>query len=237
MKVRLAPVADLRPKSIDRIDILRPQHQIEAAGRFVQNFNSLKTTGQIGGKTAVQIGGKTSEQLGGKTSGQRGWKTTGQIGGKTTGQIRGKTTDQIGGKTAGQIVLKPVVDEKQAATTSTTAAPSIEVDGIQIYMFRGDEGIGGYKPPKVQKYQQNQILPAANSQKKIQWSKAELKPQKPKTLRTTSRPTVSPYRQSPPVTPRDIAPPFPTRHTTNAPNHENQPIVIIAQSNVAQNYD
>jgi len=195
VKVRLAPVADLRPKSIDRIDILRPQPQPEVTRNFVPSLNSLNSL-----KT-VQIGERD--------------KNRGREVKKKPAAVQ-TTTERI-------VQLKTNVSPK-------------EVDGIQIYMFRGDEGIGGYKQPSV--FQQNLILPNTDRTKPVQWSTAEIKSPKVQKVNTTQRtpsPTVSPYRTSPPVTHRDIAPPFPTRHTTTSPNQHNQPIVIIAQSNVAQN--
>jgi len=199
-KVRLTPVADLRPTSIDRIDILRPQLQPGARTPFVPS----------GAKTAPV----NSPQL------------------------------QNGRNTA-----------PTTTTTTTTTSPPLEVDGIKIFMFRGDEGIGGHKETKLS-YKPNQILPVAeNKNKKILWSKAEIKPQEgwsksqiktqdpwskaqiktqevQEPLQRAPNPVVS-YTSRPST--KDIAPPFPTRHTTKAPNHENKPIVIIAQSNVAQN--
>jgi len=190
VKARLAPVTNLRPKSIDRIDILRPQLQPGVAERFTPSFSNLSTV------NTVQIGAKQE---------------------KAKGEV--------------------LEDKQKPASSASTTTSTIEVDGIKIYMFRGDEGIGGYKPVQKVNYKPNQILPQATiSNKNIQWSKSELKPrkvQKPQTINIT--PTESPYQPSLHSTPRDIAPPFPTRHTTKAPNHERQPIVIIAQSNVAQN--
>ena len=108
----------------------------------------------------------------------------------------------------------------------------IEVDGLKIFMFRGDEGIGGFKPliPPISDslyqapyrpapespYQQYQV--SIPSSPPIRWSQAEVEPV---IIPRTSRP--------------EVAPPFPTRHTTRSPLQSEQPIVIIAQSNVAQN--
>ena len=108
----------------------------------------------------------------------------------------------------------------------------IEVDGLKIFMFRGDEGIGrgGFKPfiPPVSEslsakpqpvtqleslYKPYRLSPPASPV--IRWSTAEI---------STPRSSVS-----------EVPPPFPTRHTTPSPHQSDQPIVIIAQSNVAQN--
>ena len=111
----------------------------------------------------------------------------------------------------------------------------VEVDGLKLFMFRGDEGFGtGFKPlasPSVQvssagsrgQYQPQGPQRPGPSPSPFQWSRAELRPA-PVTSVTTTRPR------------DDIAPPFPTRHTTPSPHIlEHQPVVIIAQSNVAQN--
>jgi len=181
LKVRLAPVADLRPTSIDRIDILRPQQQPGVRTPFIP---SLSNTVPV----------------------------------KTPQPEQGRST----------VSTAPTVP-----TITTTSSPPIEVDGIKIFMFRGDEGIGSPKQVKLN-YKPNTILPVAdNKNKKILWSKAEIKPKEvQKPLPRAPSPAVS-YTPSPIST--DIAPPFPTRHTTKAPNQETKPIVIIAQSNVAQN--
>ena len=114
----------------------------------------------------------------------------------------------------------------------------VEVDGLQLFMFRGDEGFGtGFKPlasPSIRvapagsrgQYQPRGPQRPGPSPAPFQWSRAELRPRPPApvTSVTTARPR------------GDIAPPFPTRHTTPSPHiSEHQPVVIIAQSNVSQN--
>merc|ERR1711892_781711 len=142
---------NLRPKSIDRIDILRPQLQPGVAERFTPSFNNLNTV------NAVQIGVEQE---------------------KAKGEV--------------------VEDKPKPASTTSTTTSTIEVDGIKIYMFRGDEGIGGFKPVQKVNYKPNQILQQATiNNKKIQWSKSELKPrkvQKPKTIHIT--PTEAPHLPS-----------------------------------------
>jgi len=196
LKVRLAPVTDLRPNSIDRIDILRPQphpvvprisHPIEKKKKIVSN--------------AVK-----------------------KVKSKQTEKPRLRKHDE-----------RPATAQTTALTTPESSP--IEVDGIKIYMFRGDEGIGGLKPPNVSKFQQNKVLSEDVRNNRIKWSKAEVKPQKELKQKTYVKAlnTVPPSRSSSPRARSDFVPPFPTRHTTSAPNQANQPIVIIAQSNVAQN--
>jgi len=191
VKLRLAPVVDLRPKSIDRIDILRPQVTplTEVTRNFAPSLGSLK---------AIQV---------------------------VPSRVKNKQREKV-------------VDDKLAADKSVAVKKEEEreVDGIKIYMFRGDEGIGGYKAPYG--FHQNLVLPDPDSRKTVQWSKAELKSekvQKPTTTPLTPKTTPQPYYNSPRATLPDIAPPFPTVHTTTSPDQHRHPIVIIAQSNVAQN--
>ena len=112
----------------------------------------------------------------------------------------------------------------------------IEVDGLKIFMFRGDEGIGGFKPllpPPISESLYNPDTspgeslykpfylaaqsPSLVRNNQIGWSQAEISPSTPRSFQN------------------DVPPPFPTRHTTPSPHQSDQPVVIIAQSNVAQN--
>ena len=135
----------------------------------------------------------------------------------------------------------------KSAKTNTRAVPSkpqlkkvvnfnqkpIEVDGLKIFMFRGDEGIGGgFKPllpppisdslysPETRAgeslYKPFHLAPPVRTNQ-IGWSKAEISPSTPRSFLN------------------EVPPPFPTRHTTPSPHQSDQPVVIIAQSNVAQN--
>ena len=133
---------------------------------------------------------------------------------------------------------------------SFTEAP-VEVDGLQLFMFRGDEGIGGsdFKPFKpVPSVSQPQVRPPqfpaqplfinrdqrliGNTNSQFQWSKAELRPSSPQVPAVAGGAI---YNTTPRYAVNDVAPPFPTRHTTPSPHVTKSPIVIIAQSNVAQN--
>ena len=150
--------------------------------------------------------------------------------------------------------VKPVKPVIKSVKTTSRAAPSkgdnvnkvvnfnqkpIEVDGLKIFMFRGDEGIGGFKPLLPPPISESLYAPissplaveslykpfhlAAQSPQslvrnnQIGWSQAEISPSTPRSFQN------------------DVPPPFPTRHTTPSPHQSDQPVVIIAQSNVAQN--
>ena len=49
------------------------------------------------------------------------------------------------------------------------------------------------------------------------------------------RPAVLAVTSARPVSGGEVTPPFPTVHTTPSPHTQDQAVVIIAQSNVAQN--
>ena len=135
------------------------------------------------------------------------------------------------------------------AIISFTEAP-VEVNGLKLFMFRGDEGIGGsdFKPFKpVPSVSQPQVRPQqlpvqplfinrdqrliSNTNSQFQWSKAEIRPSPQ--LQVAEGGAI--YNTTPRYAVNDVAPPFPTRHTTPSPHVTKSPIVIIAQSNVAQN--
>jgi len=185
-KVRLAPIPDLRPTSIDRIDILRPQklpQPPKLVGKKPQGFKAPPHTQR-------------------RPPGKPGLTRA--------------------------LPAKP----EQTKVVNFNQKP-IEVDGLKIFMFRGDEGIGGgFKPllpPPISESFYNPDTTAVDSLYKpfrlppvvrtnqIAWSQAEISPSTPRSFL------------------KEVPPPFPTRHTTPSPNHSDQPVVIIAQSNVAQN--
>ena len=136
-----------------------------------------------------------------------------------------------------KIVNKSPVKINKNPIISFTEAP-VEVNGLKLFMFRGDEGIGGsdFKPFKPVSSPVSQVRPpqfiniersiAINNNNQVQWSKAEIRPKKV---------DVAIYNTTPRYAVNDVAPPFPTRHTTPSPHVTKSPIVIIAQSNVAQN--
>jgi len=201
-KVRLAPIPDLRPTSIDRIDILRPQNLPKPPPKLVGKKPSV-----------FKVAPQTQRRQPGKP-------------GKPVIQtVRTKT--RVGPSSGpSKPAQSKVVNFKQKP---------IEVDGLKIFMFRGDEGIGGFKPllpppisdslfdpnsrPVESLYKPFQL--AAQSpplvRTPIRWSQAEISPSTPRSFQ------------------KDVPPPFPTRHTTPSPHQSDQPVVIIAQSNVAQN--
>jgi len=191
-KVRLAPIPDLRPTSIDRIDILRPQklpQPPKLVGKKPQGFKVPPLTQR-------------------RQPGKPGIKNV-------------KTNTRA-------LPSKP----QQNKVVNFNQKP-IEVDGLKIFMFRGDEGIGGgFKPllpPPISDslyqpdsrvveplYKPFHTAPLVRTNQ-ISWSQAEISPSTPRSFLN------------------EVPPPFPTRHTTPSPHQSDQPVVIIAQSNVAQN--
>merc|ERR1719361_406713 len=100
------------------------------------------------------------------------------------------------------------------AVLAESLIPDVEIDGLKIYKFRGEDSMPGYIPPPD-----------------FLWSQA----------RVTSRDSITPPSVTPaPVpTPRtwrpELPPPFPTRHTTRRPDQQRNPVIIIAQSSVQKN--
>ena len=100
------------------------------------------------------------------------------------------------------------------ALLAESLIPDVEIDGLKIYKFRGEDSMPGYIPPPD-----------------FLWSQA----------RVTSRDSITPPSVTPaPVpTPRtwrpELPPPFPTRHTTRRPDQQRNPVIIIAQSSVQKN--
>jgi len=196
-KVRLAPIPDLRPTSIDRIDILRPQNLPSKAGRIFPKTRVSSSPPSSKAPVRQSIGSGI--------------------------KIVNKSPSPV------KINKNPII--------SFTEAP-VEVNGLKLFMFRGDEGIGGsdFKPFKPVSGLASQVRPpqfinrdrsiGINNNNQFQWSKAEIRPKKV---------DVAIYNTTPRYAVNDVAPPFPTRHTTPSPHVTKSPIVIIAQSNVAQN--
>jgi hypothetical protein len=198
-KVRLAPIPDLRPTSIDRIDILRPQklpQPPKLVGKKPQGFKVPPLTQR---RQTTKPGKPVIKSV--------------------------KTNTRV-------VPAKPQLKNK---VVNFNQKP-IEVDGLKIFMFRGDEGIGGFKPllpPPISESLYNPDTspgeslykpfylaaqsPSLVRNNQIGWSQAEISPSTPRSFQN------------------DVPPPFPTRHTTPSPHHSDQPVVIIAQSNVAQN--
>jgi len=87
--------------------------------------------------------------------------------------------------------------------------PDIEIDGLKIYKFRGEDSMAGY------------IAPISAP---ILWSQARV---------TTPSPPSTPRPRPPPTWRPEQPPPFPTRHTT--PHPHNNPVIIIGQSSVHMN--
>ena len=117
----------------------------------------------------------------------------------------------------------------------------IEVDGLKIFMFRGDEGIGGFKPLLPPPISESLYANINTSPVESLYKPFHLAAQSPQSPQSFVRNTPIRWSQAEisPSTPRsfhaDVPPPFPTRHTTPSPHQSDQPVVIIAQSNVAQN--
>merc|ERR1712223_561877 len=195
-KVRLAPIPDLRPTSIDRIDILRPQKLPQSPKVAVKKPQEFKVSPQTQRRQPQPV--------------SKGVKTSSRV-----------------------LPTKP-----EAQKLIDFNQKPIEVDGLKIFMFRGDEGIGGsggfkpfippisdslyrpYSPPAESLYKPYHVSPPVTPEirdNQIRWSLAE----------------ISTPRSSQSL--NDVPPPFPTRHTTPPPHQSDKPIVIIAQSNVAQN--
>jgi len=194
--LRLAPIPDLRPTSIDRIDILRPQKLPQSPKVAVKKPQEFKVSPQTQRRQPQPV--------------SKGVKTSPRV-----------------------LPTKP-----EAQKLIDFNQKPIEVDGLKIFMFRGDEGIGGsggfkpfippisdslyrpYSPPAESLYKPYQVSPPVTPEirdNQIRWSLAE----------------ISTPRSSQSL--NDVPPPFPTRHTTPSPHQSDKPIVIIAQSNVAQN--
>lgn len=205
-KVRLAPIPDLRPTSIDRIDILRPQNLPQKQSLPSRQISTQPRANSQTGSGITRVNTQTGNGI--------------------------------------QIVDTASKKIDSSRIINFTEAP-VEVDGLQLFMFRGDEGIGssGFKPIKIKtpkttsdnvpNYNPKVILPQTQfvpSTSQFQWSQAEIKP----VIGPLSGGSVN-VNSTPRYHYNDVAPPFPTRHTTPTPNVTQKPIVIISQSNVAQN--
>lgn len=215
-KVRFAPIPDLRPTSIDRIDILRPQ-KLPRTKQPAPRPLPPRTP------PPPSPGPPRHRQL----STPRAIPILSGIKIQEPAQQSTKIVKYVPNS------VNSIIDSN--AIINFTESP-VEVDGLKLFMFRGDEGIGGsFQPlasPSVRvasagsrgQYQPHNPGPQrpGPSSSPFQWSRAEVRP-----------------AQSPVSTPRpreDVPPPFPTRHTTPSPHiSSHKPVVIIAQSNVAQN--
>merc|ERR1712130_216222 len=203
-KVRLAPIPDLRPTSIDRIDILRPQNLPQKQPLPSRQIPTQPRVNSQTGNGLTRVNAQTGNGI--------------------------KIVDTASKKIDSSRII------------NFTQAP-VEVDGLKLFMFRGDEGLGssGFKPIQTSKttsdnapkYNPKVIQPQAQfvpSSSQFQWSQAEIKP----VIGPLSGGNVN-VNSTPRYQFSDVAPPFPTRHTTPTPNVTHKPIVIISQSNVAQN--
>ena len=151
-----------------------------------------------------------------------------------------------------------ILQEKQTGASSSSNAlvafteSPVEVNGLQLFMFRGDEGIGGsFQPlslpaaqPRPPQYPpQRQPRPSP-----VRWSQAEVGEniiilkifdENIYYVKVRPRPAVLAVTSARPVSGGggggEVTPPFPTVHTTPSPHTQDQAVVIIAQSNVAQN--
>ena len=210
-KVRLAPIPDLRPTSIDRIDILRPQ--------------KLSAKQPFPGKAPQFAPGKAPVPAQARLDTVRSRPV--QSGIKIV-----NTKLPVNNKPR----VSPRLDVNNDIIEFNESP--VEVNGLKLFMFRGDEGIGAsdftpfspsvsghYTPTQVVFSQQQPSIPTLQyNSSPFQWSKAEIRPSNNNVIVNT--------------TPRyynEVAPPFPTRHTTPSPLTSDKPIVIISQSNVAQN--
>ena len=153
-----------------------------------------------------------------------------------------------------------ILKEKQTGASSSSSSNAlvaftespVEVNGLQLFMFRGDEGIGGSfqpltvpaaKPRPPQYPPQRQPRPSP-----VRWSQAEVGEniiilkifdENIYYIKVRPRPAVLAVTSARPVSGGggggEVTPPFPTVHTTPSPHTQDQAVVIIAQSNVAQN--
>ena len=153
-----------------------------------------------------------------------------------------------------------ILKEKQTGASSSSSSNAlvaftespVEVNGLQLFMFRGDEGIGGsFQPlslpaaqPRPPQYPpQRQPRPSP-----VRWSQAEVGEniiilkifdENIYYVKVRPRPAVLAVTSARPVSGGggggEVTPPFPTVHTTPSPHTQDQAVVIIAQSNVAQN--
>ena len=202
-KVRLAPIPDLRPTSIDRIDILRPQPQQNKQFPVRTQTPVNKPRGPPPPSSRVTPASRPA---------QTGIKI---------------------------VPSKSSINRVDTNSLIEFNESPVEVNGLKLFMFRGDEGIGGsqFQPFSASvsgHYTPQQLLFSQPSTPQLQynnspfqWSKAEIRP-------SSGSSSLSVVNTTPRYAINDVAPPFPTRHTTPSP-HGDQPIVIIAQSNVAQN--
>lgn len=221
--LRFAPVPDLRPTSIDRIDILRPQKIPQSKQPLPRPGAPLPQAPSKAPRTSLPITFKGPQRPRKPASPQPIPILSGIKIQEPTKPVR---KYRYPPSSLNSIDTNAIID--------FTESP-VEVDGLKLFMFRGDEGFGtGFTPlasPIVRvssagsrgQYQPQAPQRPGPSPRPLQWSQAELRPASVTPV-TTARPR------------GDIAPPFPTRHTTPSPHlSAHQPVVIIAQSNVAQN--
>ena len=108
------------------------------------------------------------------------------------------------------------------AVLAESLIPDVEIDGLQIYKFRGEDSMPGYIPPP-----------------NFLWSQARVTSSSFSELAATP-PSVTPAPSQAPPIPHtwrpELPPPFPTRHTTRRPSDQlRNPVIIIAQSSVQKN--
>jgi len=112
------------------------------------------------------------------------------------------------------------------AVLASSLIPDVEIDGLKIYKFRGEDSMPGYIPPPDFLWSQARVTSSSGG---VGFGEGAI----------LTPPSVTPAPTPPPPTPHtwrpELPPPFPTRHTTRRPDQQRNPVIIIAQSSVQKN--
>ena len=106
------------------------------------------------------------------------------------------------------------------AVLASSLIPDVEIDGLKIYKFRGEDSMPGYIPPPDFLWSQARVSSGGVLGEAIT----------PPSVTPAPTPVPTPHTWRP-----ELPPPFPTRHTTRRPDQQRDPVIIIAQSSVQKN--
>ena len=106
------------------------------------------------------------------------------------------------------------------AVLASSLIPDVEIDGLKIYKFRGEDSMPGYIPPPDFLWSQARVSSGGVFGEAIT----------PPSVTPAPTPVPTPHTWRP-----ELPPPFPTRHTTRRPDQQRNPVIIIAQSSVQKN--
>lgn len=125
--------------------------------------------------------------------------------------------------------------QKLSNIKQDTLVPDKEVDGKKIYMFKGNEGIGNFNYNQIHANtftslpSKSQLTRETDKILKSAFERLSFTTTTFASVEADTSVSISSARHTTP-------PPFPTRHTTSRTRHHENPIIIISQSSVMQNY-